>query len=324
MGLMVWLDAPPLDSVFRRREHAGDSLNERRLHHRIAAGSTVRVAPGCFADAGRWTALTPMQRHAQRVWEAASRVSPGTVFSHLAAAAVHGIDQLGEWPVDVDISVSSASGGRSTGLIRRHTRDLRRIGVSPWGSHFVTTPLQTVIDLAATSPFLTGVVAADQLLWARRKGGPYAEPADLLAAAVVRPGRGSAKVGHVAEFARAGADSVRESQSRVLMWRLGFPEPQLQRRFDLLSGRVAYTDFYFPEQDHVGEFDGVGKYVDPALLRGRSPQQALIEEKDREDEVRRCVRGMSRWRTPALDDPRRLWTILIGAGLPTRSVRPGR
>ncbi len=284
----------------------------------------MRVAPGVFAAADDWQALNPMQRHAQRVWEAASRVEPGTVFSHQAAAALWGLDQLGDWPDRVDISVAPATGGRSTGLIRRHTRQLARVEVVAWGRHLITSPVQTVVDLAAGSAFVSGVIAADQLLWARRAGGALAARDHLLAAAASYPGRGSLRVGRVAEFARPGADSVRESQSRVLIAHLGFPEPELQHRFDLPSGRTVYTDFWFPDHAHAGEFDGIGKYTDPTLLRSRTPHQALIEEKDREDELRRAVRAFSRWRTPALERPRQLYDILTGAGLPSRLNAPGR
>ncbi|MCC2033798.1 hypothetical protein [Microbacterium allomyrinae] len=96
----------------------------------------------------------------------------------------------------------------------------------------------------------------------------------------------------------------------------------LQRRFRLPSGRKADVDYYFEEFDHIAEFDGTGKYLDPALLKGRTPEEALIAEKDRGDELQRAVRAFSRWRTPAHKDPRLLYDILRRAGLPSRSARP--
>ncbi|MBD4808323.1 hypothetical protein GUG05_12420, partial [Xanthomonas citri pv. citri] len=80
--------------------------------------------------------------------------------------------------------------------------------------------------------------------------------------------------------------------------------------FVLPGGRLIRSDFYFADYDHVGEFDGTGKYFDPDILNGRTPEQALLEEKDRADALRRQVSGLSRWRTPDHRDPARLYSIL--------------
>lgn len=176
----------------------------------------------------------------------------------------------------------------------------------------------------AASPFLDGVVAADQALWARRSGGPLVEAPALLDRAHSVVGRGSARSARAADFASSLADSVRESQSRVLIASMGFPEPELQARFVLSDGREALTDFFWPSHRHIGEFDGAGKYRDPQLLRGRTPEEVLLAEKDREDELRRQVTAFSRWRMPALRSPRVLYDILRGAGLPSSRPRPAR
>lgn len=284
----------------------------------------MRIAPGSFADAEAWGGLTALERHAQRVWEVAARLGPGRVMSHLAAAALHGIDILGRWPNTVDVSIAVSSGGRSSGSIRRHGRDLSRVAILPWGRHLVTTPLQTALDLMRDLRYMEGVVVADQALWARRPSGSLVGAAELRAGAAVQAGRGAARARLAAEFATELSDSVRESQSRVLISLMGFPAPELQSRFVLSDGREAFTDFFWPEHSHIGEFDGTGKYRDPAMLRGRSPEQVLLDEKDREDELRRQVDAFSRWRVPALKSPKLLYDVLAGAGLPTSRPRPGR
>ncbi len=67
----------------------------------------------------------------------------------------------------------------------------------------------------------------------------------------------------------------------MLIEALGFPPPILQHPIPLASGRRAFLDFYFAEFDHGGEFDGVGKYLDPSLRNERTAEEALIAEKDR-------------------------------------------
>jgi len=320
---MSWLEHPPLSTVFRRRENDGEPVNDRRLRARLQAGDVVRIAPGAYADGAEWRRLRPLERHAQVVWEASARLRPGQVFSHFAAAALLGIDILGRWPATVDVAVPASSGGRSTGAVRRHATS-RDVSTVVWGEHAATTPLQTAVDLISMLRLPEGVAVADQALWRRREPTPLVTLDDLLVEASDRSGRGSARALRAAQFATPLSDSVRESQSRVLISVMGFPPPELQARFVLSAGREAWTDFFWRDHRHIGEFDGAGKYRDPALLRGRTPEQVVLEEKDREDELRRQVRAFSRWRVPALAETRRLYDILVAAGLPTTRPRPGR
>jgi hypothetical protein len=320
----MWLDAPPLRTVFRRQENDGEPVNDRRLRKRIASGEIERIARGVYADRAAWRALTPLARYAQLAWECAARMAPGQLISHFPAAALHGIDILGDWPKTFDVTIAPASGGRSSGAIRRHARDLDDARSLPWGRHRVTTPLQTAIDLIGSVRFMTGVAIADQALWARRPAGALVQHSDLVASAHSVAGRAAARTVRAADFATDLSDSVRESQSRVLISTMGFPPPELQARFVLSSGRKAFTDFFWRERRHIGEFDGAGKYRDPALLKGRTPEEVLLAEKDREDELRRQSDAFSRWRVPALESPRKLYDILHGAGLPTSKPRPGR
>lgn len=318
---MTWMDHPPISAVFRRREHA--EVNERRLRRIVDSGEAVRIAPGSYAWRDAWDAADPLRKHAQRVWEAAARLQPGAVFVRHAAAALWSIDTLGPWPGRVDVAVDDSGGGRSTGLIVRHSRRVPVDGIVAWGDHFVTTPAQTVVDIAASHPFTIGVAAADQALWERRIGGALLSADELGDAVHAFIGRGNVRVDRVARFADARAANVRESQSRVLIHTLGFPAPELQQRFDLPGGGVAYSDFWWPKWRVIGELDGLTKYLDERMRAGRSPSQVLSDEKDREDELRRLVHRVARWRVSALDSPRALWDILTAAGLPTSMRRPG-
>lgn len=320
----MWLDEPPLPTVYRRQENDGDPVNDRRLRKRIASGEIERITRGVYAGRAVWRALTPLARYAQLVWECAARMSSGQLISHFSAAALHGIDVLGAWPEVFDVSIAPATGGRSSGVVRRHARDLSTVSTMPWGRHAVTTPLQTTVDLIGSVRFVTGVAIADQALWARRPSGALVQASELVAAAARVEGRAAARAARAAGFATHLADSVRESQSRVLISVMGFPPPELQVRFVLSNGREAFTDFFWRDHRHIGEFDGAGKYRDPAMLKGRTPEEILLAEKDREDDLRRQSDAFSRWRVPALDAPRRLYDILHGAGLPTSKPRPGR
>lgn len=308
--------------VHRRRERREEPVNDRRLRHLVRSGQYQRVVAGSYVRASEWKRLTAMQRHQVRVLEVADRSRVPLVVTHSAAAAIWTIDRIGAWPHLVDVRIDRSSGGRSSGAVRRRALGIDGVELVDWRGHLLTSPAQTAIDVASEADFIAGVVAVDQAMWARRPGGALTTADELSAVVETDRRRGMGRVPAVVEFGTSLADSVRESEGRVLLDRLGFPAPVLQREFLLPDGGTARTDFYFPEFDHVGEFDGKGKYFDPEILDGRSPEEALLEEKDRADALRRQVAALSRWRTPDHRDPSRLYDILVGDGLPSRLPRP--
>ena len=72
------------------------------------------------------------------------------------------------------------------------------------------------------------------------------------------------------EFADAVADRPGESVSRANMQCSGISRPQLQVALAGASGLVYIVDFWWPEFDMIGEFDGNREYTDPAFLRGHA------------------------------------------------------
>lgn len=91
--------------------------------------------------------------------------------------------------------------------------------------------------------------------------------------------------------------------------------PVLQAEIVGASGRVWTVDFWWPGFNLVGEFDGKVEYSDPAFLRGRTPEQALLDEKDREDDIRAAGHRMSRWGWTTALSPGLLRAHLVAAGL---------
>lgn len=313
---------PPVpDVLVVRRRDSADPLDNRRLRRSLDAGTWVRVAPGAFVPASDWAALTPIERHRLRVKEIADRARRQQVFSHFAAAAVLDIDVLGPWPDRVDVTIDRSTGGRSGGAVSRHALGLDGVDVTPWNGHLITSPAQTALDLARQLPFVGAVAVIDQATWTRRRGGALTTADDIstLLAGSSRRGRGRALRAIAAS--RDLADNVRETESRLLIARLGFPEPRLQERRVLPSGRVVYGDFYFPDADHWAELDGRGKYRSPEFAGGRSTAEIVIDEKNRENEIRRTVSAFSRWE-PSDITPRRLYDILTADGLRSARRRP--
>lgn len=315
-----WMETPPMREiqVARRRD---DTLptDSRRLRRAVTAGRWVRVAPGAYVPAREWAAMTPLQQHRLRVKEVADRAKERQVHSHFAAAADHGIEILGGWPTAVDVTIDRATGGRSGGAVRRRALGLDGVEIVQRNGHLVTSAAQTALDLARCLPFVEAVAVVDQAIWARRPGGALTTLDEMRRLLESSSRRGAASALRAMAASRTLADNVRETESRLLIERLGFPTPRLQERRVLPSGRVVFGDFFFPEADHWGELDGRGKYLSPEFGRKRPVAEIVIDEKNRENEIRRTVRGFSRWE-PADITPRRLYDILTADGL--RSTRP--
>jgi hypothetical protein len=311
----------PLIAVMRRRDQL-DLVDNRRLRRAVDSGVWRRVAPGAYVRAEEWRALDPMERYRLHVAEAVRRLEAPTVVSHSAAAAIWRIDVLGAWPTRVDVTTPRAGGGRSGGAFRRYALGLDGVDRVPWGIHEITTPAQTALDLARTLPFVRAVGAVDQAIHSDRVGGPLTTMEEIAALADAAPGRGDVRARRVLAFASPLAANVRESQSRVVIAQLGFPTPRLQERRILRSGRLVFGDLFFPEHDHWCEIDGRGKYLSPEFGDERDPAAIVLDEKNRENEIRREVRGFSRWEAKDADHPRVLWDILTGDGLPCGKPRP--
>ena len=100
------------------------------------------------------------------------------------------------------------------------------------------------------------------------------------------------------------SESVGESRSRVLIHRLGFPAPDLQRVIvDEQGRRIGRVDFLFENESTIGEFDGLGKYRREDQRKGESAEEVVIREKLREDELRSTGKAVARWTWEHLDTP---------------------
>jgi hypothetical protein len=306
-----------------RRSDQLDPVDDKRRRRLVAQGTWTRVAPGAYVLTVEWERLRPIEQHRLRVHEVARRLHPGAVVSHLAAAAEWGIDVLGKWPATGDVIIDRASGGRSGGSVRRHATGLDGVETVPFGVHKLTTPAQTALDLARGLPFVRAASAVDQALWTDRDGGALASLDEILALIDEQgPRRGDVRARRVLDSAETLAANVRETQARVVIAQLGFPSSRPQERRRLRTGRVVFGDRYFPEDDHWLEIDGRGKYLSPEFGSDRDPAAIVVDEKNRENEVRREVRGFSRLEAADFDHPRRVYDILTADGLPSRKRRP--
>lgn len=283
-------------------------------------GELVGLFPGVYINAALWQRLTPTERYRARV-KSASLIAPAeTIFSHLSAASLWRLPIVGAWPKSAHVLASPSAGGRSTRVFQRHTVGIPA-EVELIEGVTVTTLARTAVDVASRLDFVAAVAVVDATL--RRTSHPLSQlpvtsvlRADLTEAIHEVPfqhGREKARL--AVEFADGAADRPGESVSRANMRRIGCPIPQLQVALAGASGRIYIVDFWWPQFNMIGEFDGDAKYTDPEFLRGRTPEQALLDEKLREDDLRAAGHGMCRWRWATAMSVHSLHAHLRAAGI---------
>ena len=289
------------------------------LYQRARRGEVTRVHRGCFVDSAYWGALPLADRHRAMAHLAALSFGNDLVFCHLTAAAMWRLPVLGAWPERVHVAGKPGYGSHSSATLARHAQGIDPAAHTIDGLQ-VTSLALTVAQVAADQGFACGVVVADAAM--RRSIHPFpgldsaVTRADLVtAASSIALNHGGRRAQSVAEFADGSADRPGESMSRVSMRAAGITPPQLQVVVYGASGARYVVDFYWPALKQIGEFDGQLKYRDPEFLRGRTPEQALADEKAREDDLRAAGYKVCRWGWAVALSPARLAAHLRLAGV---------
>ncbi|WP_167138276.1 hypothetical protein [Diaminobutyricimonas sp. TR449] len=298
------------------------TLNEgdrRKLAQAATRGAQSRVARGVYMDAAAWAQLDEDLRYLARVRAVVGTRRNRPVLSHWSAAVVHGLPIVGRWPNAVHTTVAPTAGGRNRNGIVAHTARLADEDVVEVDGLLVTSITRTVLDVAACASFMVAVTMVDHVLHVDRfhRSAPAAVRSDLDAQFErARPMRAHARVRRVFAFAETRADTPIESVSRVNMLAIGCPRPLLQSAFRDRFGFIGETDFDWPDFGLLGEADGARKYLDAAYRSGRTVEQVMLDEKDREDRLRALPRSVSRWRWRVGVNPGLLRAHLSAAGLP--------
>ena len=298
-----------------------DEIHDSRRRHarRAAQGVETRVGCGAYVDTAAWESLGRREQYLVRIRAAADTRLHRPVISHWSAAAVHDIPSLDPWPSTVHFTVGLTAGGRSSGVVTRHSMKLTDDDVVEVDGMLVTSIARTLVDLAAAAPLLSSVVALDHALHVDRRGGapPRATIDELWSRyAALMPFRAHARARDAIEFATTRADSPLESVSRVNMRVIGCPRPVLQQRFDDHRGLIGFSEFFWEDAALVGEADGRSKYTDPRFRGGRTLEEVLLDEKERADRIRALGPDVSRWGWSTGLRPEALRRHLAAAGLP--------
>jgi very-short-patch-repair endonuclease len=231
----------------------------------------MSVARGVYSPTAWMKSLAddPRRTHAVAAGAIIAR-NPDLVASHESAAYLHGIDVLlppGATIPPVTLTRRPQETSRSLvrgALIRPAT--LPDDHVTTVLGIPVTTVARTVIDIARTTGFMAGVIAADSAL--HKHLAVKAEFALVLHACAQWPGIIRAR--HVPDFADGRAESALESVARVRFAQYKIPAPALQVDIRSTQGFIGRVDFYWGEQRTIGEADGAVKYHEDGPARARA------------------------------------------------------
>jgi hypothetical protein len=211
--------------------------------------------------------------HKLRLASVLAVANPSDVGSHHTAAVIYGLDLLGQKPPDLAVTRPPGGSQKSRSGVHLHVSALPSEHVTVHGGLRLTSVARTVVDLARTSSFRSGVVVADSAL--RSKQTSKAELQSVVKDCVRWPGIGQARL--VVEFSDGRSESALESISRVAFRDQKLPAPELQVWVGGDDGCViGRADFLWRQYRTIGEADGALKYKDPARAISQLRRDELL------------------------------------------------
>ena len=254
------------------------------LRRQVEQGKAVRPAKGIYARSSYWCSL-PKHQRALHLMRALQELHPNWVFCHESAALALGLPISLDRADTIHVVTSRANRNASCGAISWHIVENDK-SVTVRGLR-VTSLARTAYDCMRTSGFKHALAAADGAL--RLTG----ERPSSFVSRFKRMNKGHAGVRHALRtmyYADARSESAGESFARATMIELGFALPQLQVELPqpFNRGHAYRVDFLWTRLDGskvIGEFDGMQKYEDAALRKGRSSLRVLADEQHRESQL---------------------------------------
>lgn len=268
----------------------------------IADDATTKVGAGAYVLTKEWSELFSEGRLRTRAHAAARRrrTTNGAV-SHATAAAMHSLPLYKVRHDRIDMTYPGVHPRRRGADVVRHHADLPEADVVEIDGLRVTSLERTVYDVIRTVSLEAAVVCFDAAL----RSIAWDDDTNVYDTAAAEDfrrrvqeriaahsgARGIRQARFVAEFADGRAQLPGESISRLWMWQLGVPTPELQYRVDFPDGKYALLDFAWPQLARWAEFDGRIKLEDAELLAGRTPEEVIERQNRRE----RSIRAVTGW-----------------------------
>ncbi|WP_396656118.1 hypothetical protein [Microbacterium aurum] len=292
------VDIPTVRELLLSRDDLiGSGRSERQLREDVAAGILVRVHRGWYMLAEHWAGLWPESQHLARVVAVNDAAEVPPVFAFTSAAAILGVGVYRVRVMRVHALYPDAE-RRTVGGVIRHRGQLDEADIVEVDGILCTSPLRTAYDLARLASAEVALVFIDEIL-SRIGGDPrqydVAAASAWLAHLTERvdrmPGaRGIRHARSLLEVADGRSQKPLEVVTKLQLRRLGFGQPAIQVQVAAPSRGSYWLDLEIQEVATFYECDGEAKYTDEALRSGRTLEEVLLAEKQREDWVRGTTR----------------------------------
>ncbi|MBM6775649.1 hypothetical protein [Olsenella profusa] len=251
-------------------------------------GEVVSPERGLYALRDEWERLDPTQRSLS-LMRGLQQLHPSWVFCGPSASLAFGADVSYALQRPLHVMAPGTSWPARTERVHYHGIRLSSYGgvdeEPVMRSGVLVTPLaRTTLDSLRWMDFREGMVVADMAVRGRtgrrealegyfhsREGTCRGVPAALRTLA------------HADDRSESGGESI----ARAVMIEQGYMLPELQVSVPdpLHPGRTFRVDFVWVRADGrviVGECDGVRKLLDLSMTAGRSPEEALLDQRRRE------------------------------------------
>lgn len=274
---------------------AAAGISESMIRSQLRSGRLLRLRHGVYLSTSSWPD-DPAEQHVMLA-RAETVANPDSVISHQSAAVIWGLPTPGffGW-ADKPVSISLPAGARHTAHPTHHVAELPPDQLASADGYAVTSLARTAVDLVAGLALPQALVILDAA--ARKlceayvvspRRSDYASPrlaeaacGELRRVANTRPGP---SLTQAIELTNPARESVAESLSAGHFELAGLPRPRCQAKVVTSQG-TFYPDFFWAEQNLIGECDGAVKY-------GRASAYEL--EKEREQVLRDAGFRMVRW-----------------------------
>lgn len=285
--------------LITRREALLAGISDARLQHAVKKRELVRLSPGYFARIDDWADLPVSEQHLLRTICANEAAQMPPVFSHTTAALLLGLPVFNLNTDRVHTLSDAARTLRSTPHVVRHRGECSDSELDETGGIRHTGLTRTVLDIARYGTPEQAFVTGDAGL--RRLVSLSGEPRDrvvanlLMRLADMPRSKGYRRAIATARLLDSAAETPLESLFRLQFLRLGF---EVRTQVPVRGPRSGnyFVDFELVGYDVFFEADGKTKYMDERFRNGRSPAEAVVGEKYREDWIRgvtnkRVLRG---------------------------------